>query len=319
VADPVAVILAAGKSTRMKSAIPKVLHGICGRPMIEFVLDAARDAGCKRMVVIVGHEKEMVKEALAGHADVEFAEQIEQHGTGHAVMMCEENLKDHDGPTLILAGDTPLLTGASLTALLEEQSQQSAACVIGTADTADNDGLGRVVRGAGGRFECIVEQKDASDEQLQITEINTGCYAFDNQKLLAALTKIRPENTQAEYYLTDCPAILLDEGHPVIASCSLDISEAMGVNNRVQLATVTATIQQRILEDLMVNGVTIINPKATYIDSTVKIGRDSIVHPYCVLTGDIKIGEGCTIGPHAVIDGPATLPDGRVVEPFQSL
>jgi bifunctional UDP-N-acetylglucosamine pyrophosphorylase/glucosamine-1-phosphate N-acetyltransferase len=154
---------------------------------------------------------------------------------------------------------------------------------------------------------------------LQITEINTGCYAFDNQKLLAALTKIRPENTQAEYYLTDYPAILLDEGHPVIASCSLDISEAMGVNNRVQLATVTATIQQRILEDLMVNGVTIINPKATYIDSTVKIGRDSIVHPYCVLTGDIKIGEGCTIGPHAVIDGPATLPDGRVVEPFQSL
>jgi len=287
--------------------------------MIEFVLDAARDAGCKRMVVIVGHEKEMVKEALATHPDVEFAEQIEQHGTGHAVMMCEENLKDHDGPTLILAGDTPLLTGASLTALLAEQQQQSAACVIGTADTANNEGLGRVVRGANGQFECIVEQKDATDDQLKITEINTGCYAFDNQKLLGALKKIRPENKQAEYYLTDCPAILLDDGHPVIASCSLEIDEAMGVNTRVQLASVTETIQHRILEDLMVNGVTIINPKATYIDSTVKIGRDSIVHPYCVLTGDITIGENCTIGPHAVIDGPATLPDGHVVEPFQSV
>ncbi|MCL4111403.1 UNVERIFIED_CONTAM: hypothetical protein GTU68_032311 [Idotea baltica] len=303
----------------MRSAVPKVLHGICGRPMIEFVLDAARDAGCSRMVVIVGHEKEMVKDALSHHADVEFAEQIEQHGTGHAVMMCEENLKDHDGPVLILAGDTPLLTGESLAALLDEQKQQSAACVIGTADTENNDGLGRVVRAVDGRFECIVEQKDANEEQLTITEINTGCYAFDNQKMLAALQKIRPENKQAEYYLTDCPAILLDEGNTVIASCSLDIMEAMGVNTRVQLATVTDKIQAQILEQLMVDGVTIINPKATYIDSTVKIGKDSVVHPYCVLTGDITMGENCKIGPHAVIDGPATLEDGHVVEPFQSI
>ena len=156
----VAVILAAGKSTRMKSEVPKVLHPVCGRLMIEYVLDAAREAGVERLVVVVGHKADMVRSALARHSDVTFAEQTEQKGTGHAVMMCEPQLAGHQGSVLILAGDTPLLLGSSLRALLDAQSEQRAACVIGTANTISNDGLGRVIRDSSGAFQRIVEQKD---------------------------------------------------------------------------------------------------------------------------------------------------------------
>src|SRR5579862_4655826 len=161
-AAPVSVVLAAGKSTRMKSALPKVLHEVCGRPMIEYVLDAAREAGVTRQVVIVGYGAEKVKEALAAHRDVEFALQAEQKGTGHAVMMCRENLAGHDGPVLVLTGDAPLMRPESFTALLEEFTTQKAACVIGTAETEHNHGLGRIVRDAEGNFVKIVEQKDGT-------------------------------------------------------------------------------------------------------------------------------------------------------------
>ena len=315
--NAVAVILAAGKSTRMKSETPKVLHPICGRPMIEFVLNAARGAGATRMVVIVGHKADMVKSALQHHDDVEFALQEDQKGTGHAVMMCEPNLRDHDGPVLILAGDTPLLTQESVKALIDEQTQNEAACVIGTADTQANDGLGRVVR-TNGEFDCIVEQKDASPEQLQITEINTGCYAFDCQKMLAALQEIRPNNKQAEYYLTDTPAILKAAGERVAASCSLTIEEALGVNTRVQLATVTSSIRAKRLHELMLSGVTVVDPQSTHVDLDVSIGRDSTVYPFSVLTGSVTIGDNSRIGPHAVIQGPVTLPDNSVVGAFET-
>ncbi len=241
--DPVAIILAAGKSTRMKSAVPKVLHDVCGRPMIEYVLDAARDAGARRIVVVVGYKADQVRDALAGHPDVEFVLQTEQHGTGHAVMMCEEPLKRHDGPVLVLAGDTPLLRGESLSALLEEQRAHDAVCVIGTAETDANEGLGRIVRDAEGEFLRIVEQRDATPQEAAIREINTGCYVFDGRSLLEALGRIRPENEQGEYYLTDCPAVLKADGKRVIASRSLDIVEAMGVNTRLQLAEVQRTIE----------------------------------------------------------------------------
>ena len=193
---PIAVILAAGKSTRMKSETPKVLHPVCWRLMIEYVLDAARAAGAVKLIVIVGHKADMVRAALSHHADVVFAEQVEQKGTGHAVMMAESELLGHDGSVLILAGDTPLLQGSSLKALLDDQAAKNAACVIGTADTANNDGLGRVVRDASGKFECIVEHKDATYTQRAITEINTGCYAFSTPLLLSSLRKLQPNNVQ---------------------------------------------------------------------------------------------------------------------------
>lgn len=245
---PAAVILAAGKSTRMKSELPKVLHPILGRPMIEYVLDAARAASCQKIVVIVGHKAEEVKSALSDHTDVEFALQAEQNGTGHAVMMCADKLADHDGPVLVLAGDTPLLKGSSLSRLLEVLQKQQASCVVGTATTQANEGLGRIVRDANGQFLRIVEQKDASPEEAAIEEINTGCFAFDCRQLFEALEKVKPNNSQAEYYLTDCAEILLKEGQPVIAETVFNIQEAMGVNTQVQLAEIAEIIQSTSAE-----------------------------------------------------------------------
>ena len=309
----VAVILAAGKSTRMKSELPKVLHPVCGRLMIDYVLDAARSAGAEKLVVIVGHKADMVRQALAHHNDVAFAEQVEQKGTGHAVMMCESELSDHDGSVLVLAGDTPLLEGTSLKALLDHQRDNNAACVIGTADTANNEGLGRVVRNDSGEFICIREHKDASDEERKITEINTGCYAFDNQLMLASLRELQPNNVQAEYYLTDCPRILMDQGHKVAASCSLTIEEAIGVNTRVQLAEVRSHIQRDILNELMMSGVTIVDPLQTSIDQGVSAGRDTVIKPGCVIEGDVTIGENCQIGPNVHIVGPKQIDDGAKI------
>ena len=311
--SPVAVILAAGKSTRMKSEVPKVLHPVCGRVMIEYVLDAARAAGAERLIVVVGHKADMVRNALSHHADVTFAEQTEQKGTGHAVMMCEPQLTDHQGSVLILAGDTPLLQGSSLKALLDAQTQQNSACVIGTADTINNDGLGRVVRDTSGEFQRIVEQKDATPEQRRITEINTGCYAFSAPLLLGALHKVRPNNSQTEYYLTDCPRILMDDGHRVAASCSLTIEEALGVNTRVQLSEVRATIQHSILTRLMLSGVTIEDPQQTSIDFGATIGRDTIVRPFTLIDRNVIIGENCVIGPFVYVKGPQSIPDGSVI------
>jgi len=310
---PVAIILAAGKSTRMKSETPKVLHPVCGRLMIEYVLDAARDAGVKKIVVIVGHKADMVKAALSHHADVVFAEQVEQNGTGHAVMMAESELHGHDGSVLILAGDTPLLQGSSLKALLDDQAGKNAACVIGTADTANNEGLGRVVRNGNGDFDCIVEHKDATEAQRQITEINTGCYAFDGPLLLSSLRQLKPNNVQAEYYLTDCPRILMDEGHTVAASCSLTIQEAIGVNNRLQLVEVRSHIQHQTMQELMLSGVTIVDPLQTSIDTGVAIGQDTVIKPGTVIEGDVTIGANCVIGPNVHVVGPKTIADGMAV------
>lgn len=243
--EAVAIILAAGKSKRMQSETPKVLHQVCGRPLIEYVLDAAREAGATRIVLIVGHKAEQVKEALQHHSDVEFALQTEQLGTGHAVMSAHELLADYQGQVLILAGDTPLLRGSSLARLLKEQADANAACVVGTARTENNAGLGRIVRNEQGEFLRIVEQRDATPEEQKITEINTGCFAFDGPSLFSALQKVRPENAQGEYYLTDCPEILLREGKPVMAACVMEIEEALGVNTQEQLADVEKVMQSR--------------------------------------------------------------------------
>jgi bifunctional UDP-N-acetylglucosamine pyrophosphorylase/glucosamine-1-phosphate N-acetyltransferase len=314
---PVAVILAAGKSTRMKSAVPKVLHEVCGRPMIEYVLDAARQAGAKRLVVIVGHEADQVKRALAHHRDVEFALQSEQKGTGHAVMMCRENLRNHQGPVLILTGDAPLMRAASFSALLEEFQTFTAACAIGTAETAANFGLGRIVRNTSGAFLRIVEEKDATPEEKAIQEVNVGCYVFDSQALFEALDHLKPNNKQGEYYLTDCAAILKEMGRRVVASRKLDIAEALGVNTRQQLADVQRAMQTAWFTHLMAEGVTIIAPEQTYIDLRARIGTDTVIHPFSSILGPAVIGKGCRIGPQAVVGGAAELADGTVVGPLQ--
>ncbi|MCH2209723.1 MAG: NTP transferase domain-containing protein [Fuerstiella sp.] len=312
---PIAVVLAAGKSTRMKSATPKVLHPVCGQLMIDYVLNAVRAAGVEKIIVVVGHKAAEVRSAMSVHDDVVFAEQTEQHGTGHAVMMCESELTGHDGSVIVLAGDTPLLQSRSLIALLNHQQTHSAACVIGTADTTVNDGLGRVVRDADGTFVCIREQKDASDEERNITEVNTGCYAFSTPRLLESLERLKPNNVQAEYYLTDCPRILMDDGHHVAACCSLTIEEAIGVNNRIQLAEVRNHIQRGILQELMLSGVTIEDPNQTSIDCEVEIGSDSLIRPGTVIDRGARIGAKCRIGPNVHITQSQTVADGAVLGP----
>ncbi len=242
---PVAIVLAAGKGTRMKSDLPKVLHEVCGRSMVEHVFEAVRSAGVTRIVCVIGHEAELMRERLGGHADVEFALQAEQKGTGHAVQMAADLLADHDGPVLVLAGDTPLLRAESLQALLDELTSHNAVAVVGTAITEANQGLGRVVRDGDGEFVGIVEEKDATPEQKVIQEINTGCYAFDCRSLFEALAEVKPLNNQGEYYLTDCPAILRGKGRTVLAAAKLDIHEAMGVNTKEQLADVEQVLKQR--------------------------------------------------------------------------
>ena len=314
-----ALILAAGKSTRMKSALPKVLHQVCGRPMIEYVLDAARSANVTRIVAIVGHQAELVRDVLSKHPDVEFALQSDQKGTGHAVMMCHEQLRSHHGPVLVLAGDTPLLKQQSLASLLSTLREQQATCVIGTAVTEANFGLGRIIRNAQGQFEKIVEEKDATAEEKRVREINTGCYAFDSQTLLKSLDQIRPNNSQAEYYLTDCPRVLKEAGGNVVALKAFDMVEALGVNTREQLAEVTRTLQQAAMSRWMVNGTTIVAPEQTFIDPQVQLGADTVIEPFTHISGAVVIGENCHIGPHAVIQGPLKLAAGTKVAPFQCI
>ncbi len=243
--EPVAVVLAAGMGKRMQSDAPKVLHEVLGKSMLDHVLDVVAEAGVPRVVVVVGYKADEVQAAVADRPGVEFALQSEQLGTGHAVMMAESALKDHDGPVLVLAGDTPLLRSETLRALLDDLVANEAACVVGSAETPDNHGLGRIVRDAEGTFLGIVEQKDATPEQTKITEINTGCYAFHGPSLFAALRGIDSENAQGEYYLTDAPAILRDSGKTVLASPRFDVVEAMGVNTREQLAEVERVLAAR--------------------------------------------------------------------------
>lgn len=314
-----AVILAAGKSTRMKSALPKVLHEVCGRSMIEYVLDAARAAGVTRIVAVVGHRADLVQAQLSKHRDVEFALQSEQKGTGHAVMMCRDQLASHHGSVLVLAGDTPLLKSESLTALLKTQRETNAVAVIGTTETEANQGLGRIVRDGLGQFERIVEERDATDEQRRIREINTGCYAFDSQSLLSALDRIRPDNNQAEYYLTDCPLVLKRDGKTVAAANVFTVAEAMGVNTRAQLSDVTRTIHQETAARLMASGVTIVAPEVTFIDPRALIGADTVILPFTSIHGPAVIGSDCRIGPHAVLEGAVELVSGSIVKPFTHL
>lgn len=316
---PVAVILAAGKSTRMKSDVPKVLHEVCGRPMIEYVLDAAREAGCGRIVVIVGHQAEMVKESLKHHPDVQFALQSEQKGTGHAVMMARPNLDGHQGRVMVLTGDAPLMKASSLAGLLDAAEKDEAACVIGTAVTENNFGLGRIVRSPEGEFLRIVEEKDGSPEEKRIREINVGCYVFDRHALFSALDRIRPNNQQGELYLTDCAAIIKSDARPVIAAEKLTIIEALGVNTRSQLAEVQQEMLRQTRERLMVEGVTISVPDLTVIDPRAEIGPDTVIHPFTTIEGPCSIGKGSRIGPHAHIPVGTKLAPGSVVGPFETL
>ena len=235
---PLAVILAAGKGTRMKTDQPKVLVPALGRPMIHFVLDAVFKAGISKAVVVVGYRSDDVREELADCSQVVFVEQTEQNGTGHAVMVCSDQLQNHDGPTLILTGDSPLVQSSSLSRLLDTYRKDRPACILGTAHRDDPTGLGRIVRDDSGEFLGIVEEKDATDAQRAITEVNMSTYVFHTPDLLSALPRLSDNNRQGEYYITDCPAILKADNRPIRAEAVLEPCEALSVNTLEDLAAV---------------------------------------------------------------------------------
>ena len=270
-----AIILAAGKGTRMKSKLYKVLHEVCGKSMVEHVLSQLEAAKIDNIVTVVGYGAESVENTIGPRS--KFALQKQQLGTGHAVMQTEDLLGDIDGETLVVSGDTPLFTADTFNKLFEYHKQRKAAVTILTSVAPDPTGYGRIVRNDVGIVERIVEQKDASQKEREIHEINTGVYCFDNKKLFTALKKINNDNAQGEYYLTDVIAILKQQGEVVTAYKMADFDESMGVNNRVALAQANKIMRKRINDELMMNGVTMVDPETTYIDAGVKIGRDTVV------------------------------------------
>ena len=311
VTAPVVVILAAGDGTRMRSATPKLLHPLCGRPMIEWPVAAAREAGAGMVVVVDGPERRL-GEALDGQAQV--AVQERPLGTADAVRAAREYI-DPAAAIIVLNGDVPLITAETIRALVQAHERDGAAATMATVVLDDPSGYGRVIRAPDGTVERVVETKspgDASEFELRIREINTGVFAFDGEALLVALAEVRSDNAQGELYLPDVLPILRLHERTVIAHEIGDPTEMLGINDRVALAEVRRIAQRRIQERLMVAGVTIVDPSATVIDVGVEIGQDTVIAPFTSLHGGTTIGARCSVGPHATLID-ATVFDGASI------
>lgn len=288
-----AVVLAAGQGTRMKSKLYKVLHPVCGKPMVEHVVDQIKTLNMDKIVTIVGHGADNVQEQLGGKS--EFVKQEEQLGTAHAVLQAKDLLADKEGTTLVVCGDTPLIRSETVDALLKYHHEKRAKATILTTSLEDPTGYGRIIRDDLGIVGKIVEQKDASSEEKAVKEINTGTYCFDNAALFDALSKVTNDNAQGEFYLPDVIKILKDAEEVVAAYRMESSDESLGVNDRVALAEATKLMQKRINEKHMRNGVTLINPENTYIDVDVEIGQDTVIESGVTIKGNTVIGDDCTI------------------------
>ncbi|MGH9137583.1 MAG: bifunctional UDP-N-acetylglucosamine diphosphorylase/glucosamine-1-phosphate N-acetyltransferase GlmU [Acidimicrobiales bacterium] len=338
-----AIVLAAGEGTRMRSNRPKPLHLLCGRAMVLYVLDALGDVQLDRCVVVVGRGADRVATKLSQTAEglpLEFVEQRIQRGTGDAVSVAltafpEDDLDDDDsGDVLVLPGDTPLLRPATIAGLVAEHRASSAVCTILTAELDDPTGYGRVLRGRDGRVLRVVEQRDATPDELAVKEVNTSIYCFRRSLLPAALRRVTPDNAQGEYYLTDVVEVLAEAGHPVSAIAVGDPAETYGVNDRRQLAASEAELRHRTNDAWLRAGVSMVDPQRTYVDATVRIGTDVTLFPGVVLQGATVIGDGaeigsgsrlvdCVVGARAVVDATvahgAEIGEDAVVGPFAVL
>lgn len=288
-----AIILAAGKGTRMKSKYPKVIHKVCGKPMVNHVIDISKMAGVNDTVAILGHEAEQVQNILP--IDTKIAIQYEQLGTGHAVMMAKEYIKD-DETVVVLCGDTPLIKEDTLQRLFEYHIQNEYHATVLTTKVDNPTGYGRIIRDENLDLLKIVEQKDANESEKIVNEINSGIYCFNGKSLRLSLDNLSNDNAQGEYYLTDVIEILRMNSLKVGAYEGSTIEELMGVNSRIELSKAEEIMRDRINHYHMTNGVTIIDAKSTYIELDVKIGNDTIVYPGVVLQGNTIIGTNCTIG-----------------------
>ncbi|MEC5426002.1 bifunctional UDP-N-acetylglucosamine diphosphorylase/glucosamine-1-phosphate N-acetyltransferase GlmU [Virgibacillus sp. C22-A2] len=295
-----AVILAAGQGTRMKSKLYKVLHPVAGRPMVQHVIDQVKAVQLDKTVTVVGFGAEKVIEYIGGES--EFVVQKEQLGTGHAVIQAEDILKDKEGTTVVVCGDTPLITSQTYTALFDHHEKEGAKATVLTTKAPDPTGYGRVIRNASTKeVERIVEHKDANEDELIVNEINTGTYCFDNKALFAALQHVSNDNSQGEFYLPDVIEILRNQSEKVSAFLTPNFEETLGVNDRVGLAQAEKTMKQRINERHMRNGVAIIDPDNTYIHPDVVIEQDVVIHPGTIISGTTTIKSNAEIGPNSEI------------------
>ncbi|MHC4190294.1 MAG: bifunctional UDP-N-acetylglucosamine diphosphorylase/glucosamine-1-phosphate N-acetyltransferase GlmU [Planctomycetota bacterium] len=286
-AERVVIILAAGVSSRMNTQIAKVLHEVCGRPMLAYVLDACHEVGVSKIYVVVGFSAGQVKERFDGN-DIVWVQQDEQLGTAHAVLCCKEQLKDFAGQTLVLCGDAPLIRGETLRTLIEKHEAEQSAAILATAVLDDPTGYGRIIRDPYGNIQGIVEDSDCRREQLAIKEVNPSYYLFNNTVLFEAIEKVKPDNVKKEYYLTDAVSDIIATGHKV-------------------------TMQRRIQRQLMENGVTIVDPDNTWIDARAKIGQDTVIEPFTYIHGEVVIGHGCRIGPFAYLRNGSVLKNDVVL------
>jgi bifunctional UDP-N-acetylglucosamine pyrophosphorylase/glucosamine-1-phosphate N-acetyltransferase len=298
-AKTAAVILAAGKGTRMYSEKPKVLHSVAGKPLVQHVLDEARTAGVHQLVLVIGHGGEEVKNTLG--EELTYAWQKEQLGTGHAVMQAMGSLEPDVERVVVLSGDVPLLRGDTIQQFLEHYAKSNAKAAVLTAYVDKPDGYGRIIRDSEEHVVKIVEHGDASPKELAIKEINSGTYCFDKKLLAKCLTELKPDNVQGEYYLTDVIHAIRGQGMPVIAVPVEDNREIMGINNRIQLAEAEAVFRDRVNKKLMLAGVTIVDPNTTYIDAQVEVGQDTVIYPFTILRGKTQIGKDCMVGPNVDI------------------
>ncbi|MFZ4454514.1 bifunctional UDP-N-acetylglucosamine diphosphorylase/glucosamine-1-phosphate N-acetyltransferase GlmU [Salibacterium aidingense] len=294
-----AVILAAGQGKRMKSDLYKVLHPVCGKPMVEHVVDQVTKAGLNEIVTVIGHGADAVKQHIGDR--VSYVLQKEQLGTGHAVIQTKEHLKDRKGVTVVLCGDTPLIRAETIEALMNHHEQTAAKATVLTAYAHNPSGYGRVVRDEQGGVLRIVEEKDADETERQVKEINTGTYCFDNELLFDALSKVGNDNAQGEYYLPDVIEILKAQGETLSAWQTPDFSETIGVNDRVALSQAEKAMKKRTNEHWMRQGVTIIDPDHTYISADAVLKPDTVLHPGTMLHGEVEIESHCDIGPFTEI------------------
>ncbi len=325
------VVLAAGEGKRMRSSLVKVLHPLAGQVMIRYVLETVRETGADRVVVVVGHQHDQVRDAVDGE-DVAWTLQEEPLGTGHALLSAAPALEDFDGDVLVCCGDTPLLTSQTLRSVVETHREGEATATVLAAVFEDATGYGRVVTDAGDRVQRIVEEADADAQTRSIRRINTGVYCFRWPDAREALERLAPDNVQGERYLTDVMGILASEGTPGRVCDLGDAIEVMGINDRVQLARAEAVLRERIRHRLMLEGVTFLAPETTLVDAAVAIGPDTVIYPAVVIERGSSIGRECVIGPFSrIVDAHigrgvelkgwnhvvrTTVPNGSILEPY---
>ena len=295
-----AIILAAGLGKRMKSDIPKVLHTVAGRPMLFYPIEVVKDLGIEKVVIVVGHKGDEEINTLQevrsqNKSQIQFVKQEPQLGTGHAVLCAEDSLKDWKGNVLILSGDVPLIARETIMGLMGLHTKKKAAISFISTVVADPSGYGRVIRNKSGSVVRIVEDKDAGAREKAVNEINTGIYCINAPFLFSGLKNIKKENAQGEYYLPDLIGMAVKEKHKVAALTHIDPAEVMGINNRIELAEANRAMRERINKELMLSGVTMLNPESAYIHHGVKIGKDTVIYPNTFLEGSVEIGERCVI------------------------